>query len=196
MADSTPAPAPAPATDPKPGYKTSEFWLKLAAIALTALFASGVIPTSGPAATITAIAATMLGALGYTVSRSLVKAAALLILVGALAAPQMACGGSQASRSATISSVDNGVRAAIAALRSYEHTKSEALIASARNLEEGKASLAALRTKTEPAWHAMELAIAALDSATTVNDDTSLHGAQKALDDALAAYAALTGGNP
>ena len=57
----------------KPGYKTTEFWLKMAAILLTALYASGVIPTSGPPAQITAIAATILGALGYTVSRTWVK---------------------------------------------------------------------------------------------------------------------------
>lgn len=57
----------------KPGYLTTEFWLKVAALILTALFASGVIPTSGPAAQITAIAATILGALGYTVSRTMVK---------------------------------------------------------------------------------------------------------------------------
>jgi hypothetical protein len=61
-------------TDPKPGYKTTEFWLKLTALVLTALYASGVIPTSGSAATVAAIAATMLGALGYTVARSWVKA--------------------------------------------------------------------------------------------------------------------------
>ena len=70
-----PEPAPMPATSPpKPGYLTTEFYLKLAAMLLTALFASGVIPTTGTAATVTAIAATMLGALGYTVSRTLVKA--------------------------------------------------------------------------------------------------------------------------
>lgn len=58
-----------------PGYKTTEFWLKLAAIVLTALFASGAIPTTGTAAMIAAIAATVLGALGYTVSRTIVKTA-------------------------------------------------------------------------------------------------------------------------
>lgn len=75
-----------PTTTPKPGYKTTEFWLKLAAILLTALFASGAIPTAGPAATVAAIAATMLGALGYTVARSMVKsAAAALVLMLCLA---------------------------------------------------------------------------------------------------------------
>lgn len=61
-------------TPAKPGYLTTEFWLKVAALVLTALYASGVIPTAGTAATVVAIAATMLGALGYTVSRTLLKA--------------------------------------------------------------------------------------------------------------------------
>lgn len=68
-----PAVAVVPSPTIKPGYKTSEFWLKLAALALTALYASGVIPTSGPVTQVAAIAATMLGALGYTVSRTLLK---------------------------------------------------------------------------------------------------------------------------
>lgn len=55
------------------GYKTTEFWLKVLALLLTALYASGGIPTDGTTAKIVAIAATMLGALGYTVSRTLVK---------------------------------------------------------------------------------------------------------------------------
>lgn len=79
---------------PKPGWQTSEFWLKIGALLLTALYASGVIPTSGTAATIAAISATLLAALGYTVSRTLVKLAGVLLLVLALGGPQVACGGS------------------------------------------------------------------------------------------------------
>lgn len=56
----------------KPGYKTTEFWLKLAALALTAAYASGAI-TNNTALAIAGIAATVLGALGYTVSRGLAK---------------------------------------------------------------------------------------------------------------------------
>lgn len=67
------APVAPPTVAVKPGYKTTEFWLKIAAIALTAMFASGVIPTAGTAANVAAIAATMLGALGYTVSRTFAK---------------------------------------------------------------------------------------------------------------------------
>lgn len=62
-----------PSAAPTPGWRTSEFKLKVAALAMTALYASGIIPTTGTAATIMAIGATMLGALGYTVSRTLVK---------------------------------------------------------------------------------------------------------------------------
>lgn len=88
---------PPPST--KPGYRTTEFWLKVAALLLTALFASGAIPTSGPAATITAIAATMLGALGYTVSRSFVKAAAILLVIMLGGGSQLGC--TAAQRTAT-----------------------------------------------------------------------------------------------
>lgn len=60
-----------------PGYKTSEFWLKLVALLLTFCYSTGVIPTSGTTAQIAAIAATILTALGYAVVRSQVKAAAM-----------------------------------------------------------------------------------------------------------------------
>jgi hypothetical protein len=74
--DTTKATTPAPVTTPvKPGYRTTEFWLHAFAIALSALFASGAIPTAGTVATIALIAAAELSALGYTVSRTMVKTA-------------------------------------------------------------------------------------------------------------------------
>jgi hypothetical protein len=60
---------------PEPGWKTSEFWLKLSAMALTVLYASGVL-TNSTALAIAGMAAAILGALGYTVSRTAVKKAA------------------------------------------------------------------------------------------------------------------------
>jgi len=60
---------------PEPGWRTSEFWLKVAAMVLTVLYASGALTTS-TALAIAGMAAAILGALGYTVSRGLVKAAA------------------------------------------------------------------------------------------------------------------------
>ena len=63
------------ATGVKTGYKTTEFWLKVLAVVLTILFATGTIKTGGSAETIAGIAATMLGSLGYTVCRTWAKKA-------------------------------------------------------------------------------------------------------------------------
>jgi hypothetical protein len=89
-----PTAAPAP-TDPippvKPGYMTTEFWLTVVAFALSALYASGAL-TNSVALAIAGIAATVLGSLGYKVSRTLVKTAAVLALVVlALGSGSMLC---------------------------------------------------------------------------------------------------------
>ncbi len=59
----------------KPGYKTTEFWFKVAAFILSCLFASGAI-TNDKVLAIAGIAASWLTSMGYTVSRTLVKSAA------------------------------------------------------------------------------------------------------------------------
>ena len=56
----------------KPGWKTSEFWLSVAAVLVGALLASGAI-TSVPMMQALGIAASVLGALGYTAARGFVK---------------------------------------------------------------------------------------------------------------------------
>lgn len=56
----------------KPGYKTTEFWFSLAATLLTAAFASGAL-TNSTALAIAGMAASILTALGYAVSRAMVK---------------------------------------------------------------------------------------------------------------------------
>lgn len=84
-----------PPTDPipvRPGWQTSEFWLKIAAIALSALFASGAL-TNNTALAIAGMAASILGALGYTVSRTLVKTAAPMLAVLLLGAHLISCSG-------------------------------------------------------------------------------------------------------
>jgi hypothetical protein len=57
----------------KPGYKTSEFWLMLAAQVLTLLFAAGVVAEGSTLHKVLALAASVLGALGYAVVRGAVK---------------------------------------------------------------------------------------------------------------------------
>ena len=68
MPQTTPAPI-------KPGYKTTEFWLSTAAMLLGVVFASGVIVEGSIVAQVAGIAATVLGSLGYAVSRGAVKKA-------------------------------------------------------------------------------------------------------------------------
>lgn len=59
--------------DGKPGYKTTEFWLSFAAVAVGALQASGVFLEAGVAGKVLGLGAMLLGALGYQVSRAFVK---------------------------------------------------------------------------------------------------------------------------
>jgi hypothetical protein len=58
----------------KPGYKTTEFWLKVAAILVSAVLASGLLPPESTVLKIVATVATILGALGYTGARVYLKA--------------------------------------------------------------------------------------------------------------------------
>lgn len=60
----------------KPGYKTTEFWMTLAAMTLTQLVASGAIPTGSPTQSYITEALLILGALGYHAGRVITKSAA------------------------------------------------------------------------------------------------------------------------
>ena len=63
------------ATDPavKPGYQTTEFWMTAAATFVGLAIASGVIPTTGYWPSIVALVVSAFAAMGYTVSRTVVK---------------------------------------------------------------------------------------------------------------------------
>tara|TARA_Y100000588_G_scaffold391724_1_gene501217 strand:+ start:4774 stop:4977 length:204 start_codon:yes stop_codon:yes gene_type:complete len=58
---------------PKQGYKTTEFWLAVAAGALGALIASGIVPTEGPWVQVAAVGEMALVAMGYTGARMNLK---------------------------------------------------------------------------------------------------------------------------
>lgn len=63
-----------PTTAPvKPGYQTTEFWLSLAAILVGAVVSSGIVPETGPYAQVVGLITSVLGGLGYTVSRTMIK---------------------------------------------------------------------------------------------------------------------------
>jgi len=89
-----------PPTPPvKPGYRTTEFWFKVAAVLLSAVFASGVL-TTNTALAIAGMAATVLTSLGYTVSRTMVKVAGAMLLAAMFTLPLMS-----ACSSGTVSAV-------------------------------------------------------------------------------------------
>lgn len=57
----------------KPGYKTTEFWMSLIAVAIGAVQASGVVPMEGPWGQILGMVTAALVALGYTGARLSMK---------------------------------------------------------------------------------------------------------------------------
>ena len=58
----------------KPGYKTSEFWLSLAAVLVSAFLAAGVLPVDHWAVKAAGLIAAALAAAGYGSSRAQLKA--------------------------------------------------------------------------------------------------------------------------
>lgn len=59
----------------KPGYKTTEFWLSLAAVVIGAAAASGAFPDESGVGKVIGILGATLAGMGYTVSRGNVKKA-------------------------------------------------------------------------------------------------------------------------
>ena len=57
----------------KPGYKTTEFWLSLAAMVVGALASSGIVADGSGWAKLVGLISTVLGALGYTAARAYAK---------------------------------------------------------------------------------------------------------------------------
>ena len=57
------------------GFRTSEFWLSLAAIVIGGIMGSGILSSEGVALKIAGLAMAVLSALGYTASRTALKKA-------------------------------------------------------------------------------------------------------------------------
>lgn len=63
----------------KSGWRTTEFWLSLGALLLSAAYGSGVIPDDGPWAKLAGFGFVALTAAGYSVSRGMAKRAPMLL---------------------------------------------------------------------------------------------------------------------
>lgn len=59
--------------DLKPGYKTTEFWLSLAAVVVGAVAASGVVPAESVWERVIGLVVSALAAVGYTGARLSLK---------------------------------------------------------------------------------------------------------------------------
>ncbi len=59
-----------------PGYRTSEYWISLFAVLVGAFLASGAFAPDSVWMKLAGLLATILGALGYTVSRTMLKSTA------------------------------------------------------------------------------------------------------------------------
>jgi len=57
----------------KPGYQTTEFWMTAAATVVGLAIASGIVPTTGFWPSVVALVVSAFAAMGYTVSRTVVK---------------------------------------------------------------------------------------------------------------------------
>lgn len=77
----------------KPGYQTTEFWMTVVATLLTALVASGVIPTGSPVQGYITEALFVLGAAGYHAGRLVAKSPDTTVADEQAAAVKIAAGG-------------------------------------------------------------------------------------------------------
>lgn len=59
----------------KPGYKTTEFWISLAAVIIGSVVASGIVPADSVWERIIGLVVSALAALGYTGARLSIKKA-------------------------------------------------------------------------------------------------------------------------
>lgn len=66
----------------KPGFKTTEFWLALAALVLSSLLLSGALGEGSATERIVALVANVLATAGYTGARLLVKRAEIAAAPG------------------------------------------------------------------------------------------------------------------
>lgn len=208
-----PVTIPAPAAPPpvKPGYKTTEFYMTKLALILTALYATGVIPTSGTAAQVAAIIASALGVLGYTVLRSSVKNTAavaasapgfaslrmmVVLAVLAIGALTFAPACTHNDRTDTISATLLTVDAARDGLVAYDAKEQLALVGSAASRDDATTKLAAYRNARDAATGPAGLLATAyrgIAAAATANDATSLAAMQTAVAQFLAAVTPYLG---
>ena len=181
-------------TSVKSGWMTTEFYLGLFTKLLGGAYATGLIGEGTTAARIAGLAVVVLAYLGYTVSRAMVKTAAVLLLIGTLGSTLPACGASQ--RETTIKTALVTVDTARDSFVAFDASEQSMIVNKATSLDDGKAQLATYRDRRVKIVEAFTVAYRAIAAAATINDDPSIAGLSAALAQLLAAVTTITGGTP
>jgi hypothetical protein len=189
------APPPPPPVPPTAGWRSSEFWLSVAAMLVGTLLDSGLIPSDSIWTKLAGVAMTILAALGYTYSRGAVKAAfhgaAKLLLLGIVISHASACG---VTKDEALSKTLAGLGAARSAFTAWDAKHQDEIVGEATSLETGKAALADYRGKRKvviEAFIAADGALAAACIAVSAGSDGWAEAFRKATDAASALLAAL-----
>lgn len=162
----------------KPGWKTSEFWLRNIAILLSVLIYGDVIPSGGQAMKICMIGALWLSAEGYTVSRTIIKNGAALFFAF-LVIHSTACGPNTADKA--LQNTLTGAEAAQIAFVTYDGFHQHDIVMKAATEQEGEQRL--------HEWRGTQLTIEqrftelyhAIAAAAVLKQDPTASGVVKAL---------------
>lgn len=117
-----------------------------------------------------------------------------IALVGALTLSTGCAGSTQATRQTTLSTATVVATTMLKTVESYDKVAGDAIVAGATTAASGQASLVVLRARVRKCLTTIGAAIDAISTAKTVNDDTSLAGVQKALNEIISDVTDLTGG--
>lgn len=128
------------------------------------------------------------------VAAPILLALSFLGLLGIAVAGSGCAGSTQASRHATLSTAVIVANTAIKSVQTYDQVTGDAIVKSAPDKAKGEADLAKLRARVGAAIKACTAALDAIGVANSLNDDHSLEGVKTALDQAITAVTALTGG--
>lgn len=119
--------------------------------------------------------------------------ACFIALVAALAP---GCAGStQATRQATLSTATVVANTMLKTVESYDQVHGDAVVHDATDKVKAVADLQAFRVKVHAVVKVITGMLDAIGVANTVNDDASLAGVQKALNETITDVTALTGGH-
>lgn len=105
------------------------------------------------------------------------------------------CAGStQSSRQATLTTATVVATTMLKSVETYDKTTGDAIVSGATDKAKAAADLQKLRGRVHAVVKVITGALDAIGVANTVNDDASLTGVQKALNEAITDVTALTGG--